>query len=205
MTTEDPAAAPAVDVAFIRRALQDADLNALRMAVFQATGDPELLRLELGTVPMYGGALTQYVVAEPDRELVRRKALEFLLAKPADFRQVVPSDPELRRMCEAFRNEELDERTWRYRRDLAAFDEHPRSARWTGERPARADGFEVAIVGAGFNGIAMGVQLKRLGIPFTIYERRGSLGGTWDINAYPDVRVDTTIFLYQFFFEKNYP
>ena len=205
MTTEDPAAAPAVDVAFIRRALQDADLNALRMAVYQATGDAELLRLELGTVPMYGGALTQYVVAESDRELVRRKALEFLLAKPAEFRQVVPSDPDLRRMCEAFRNEELDERTWRYRRDLAAFDEHPRSARWTGERPARADEFEVAIVGAGFNGIAMGVQLKRLGIPFTIYERRGSLGGTWDINAYPDVRVDTTIFLYQFFFEKNYP
>ncbi|GLY38940.1 monooxygenase [Amycolatopsis sp. NBRC 101858] len=204
MTTEDTAPG-APDAGFVRRALADADLNALRMALYQATGDEELLTLELATVPMYGGALTQYVVAETDRELVTRKALDFLLAKPADFETTAPTDAELRRMYEAFRAEQLDERTWRYRRDLAAFDEHPRLARWTDGKPEIPAGFEVAIVGAGFNGIAMGVQLKKLGIPFTIYERRESLGGTWDINAYPDVRVDTSIFLYQFFFEKNYP
>lgn len=203
MTTED-AAAP-VDDEFLQSALADADLNALRMALYQATGEPALLGLELGTMSMYGGALTQYVVAEKDRELVIRKAAEFLRTMPADFATTPPADADLRRMCEAFRNEQLDERTWRYRRGLAAFDEFPRLARWTNGRPELPEGFRVAIVGAGFNGIAMGVQLAQLGIPFTIYERRDALGGTWDRNAYPDVRVDTMIFLYQFFFEKNYP
>ena len=199
------AGGPEVDEAFIRRALDDADLNALRMAVHQATGDTSLLNLELDSIPMYGGALKQVIVAERDVEFVKQKALEFLLAKPADFAEAQPADPDLRRMYDAFRAETMDERTWRYRRDLAAFDEHPRLARWTAEKPDIPAGFEVAVVGAGFNGIAVGVQLKQLGIPFTIYERRSSMGGVWDINAYPDVRVDTTIFLYQFFFEKNYP
>lgn len=204
MTTQDAAAA-GVDEEFLQRALDDADLNALRMALYQATGDDELLALELGTVPMYGGALTQYVVTAKDAELVKRRAAEFLRGNAADVTPTPPGDDELRRMCNAFRNEVLDERTWRYRRGLAAFDEFPRLATWTNGRPEIPEGFHVAIVGAGFNGIAMGVQLTQLGIPYTIYERRDSLGGTWDRNAYPDVRVDTMIFLYQFFFEKNYP
>ncbi|MBB3665571.1 4-hydroxyacetophenone monooxygenase [Prauserella sediminis] len=203
MTTHDQAAG--VDEEFLQRALDDADLNALRMAVYQVTGDSELLGLELDTVPMYGGALTQYVVAEQDHELVKRKASEFLRSLPSEFEASPPDDAQLRRMCEAFRNEKLDERTWRYRRGLAAFDEFPRQAQWTDGRPEIPEDFHVAIVGAGFNGIAMGVQLTQLGIPYTIYERRDSLGGTWDRNAYPDVRVDTSVFLYQFFFEKNYP
>lgn len=208
MTTEDTVApSPRVNADFIRRALDDADLNALRMALYQATGDRDLLSMQLDSVPMYGGALKQTVVADRDVETIKQKALEFLLGyDPAGFTEVKPTDTELRQMYEAFREETLDERTWRYRRDLAAFDDHPRLARWTGgEKPEIPEGFEVAIVGAGFNGIAMGVQLEQLGIPYTIYERRSQLGGVWNINTYPDVRVDTTIFLYQFFFEKNYP
>jgi 4-hydroxyacetophenone monooxygenase len=61
------------------------------------------------------------------------------------------------------------------------------------------------VIGTGISGIAAGVQLQRLGIPYTIYERRSEVGGTWSINTYPDARVDTTNFMYQFGFEKNYP
>lgn len=66
-------------------------------------------------------------------------------------------------------------------------------------------GYHVAIVGAGFAGIAMGVQLANLGVPFTIYERRAEVGGVWSINTYPDVRVDTVSFTYEYAFEKKYP
>lgn len=194
-----------VDEAFIRRALDDADLNALRLSLYQATGDESLLQVGLDQVSMYGGALSQTVLAGASAETVQAKALEFLLHKPADFPVTKPGDADLRRMYEAFRNEPLTDKDWSYRRDLAAFDDHPRLARWPGAKPSIPDGFEVAVIGSGFGGIAMGVQLEHLGIPFTIYERRAELGGTWSINAYPDVRVDTTNFLYQFFFEKNYP
>jgi 4-hydroxyacetophenone monooxygenase len=194
-----------VDEAFIRRALDDADLNALRLALYQATGDETLLDIKLTQTPAYGGTAYLTEVAKEEQAGLRDKAVAFLLAKQADFQQVKPSDAELRRMFELFRNEELTDKDWRYRRDLAAFDDHPRLARWSGGKPQLPDGYRVAIIGAGFGGIAMGVQLEKLGIPYTIYERRAELGGTWSRNAYPDVRVDTTNFLYQFFFEKNYP
>lgn len=194
-----------VDAAFVDRALDDADLNALRIALYQVTKDESLLELPLKTTPMYGGALNQTVLAEEAVPALRAKAKAFLLDDPAGVTAVPPSDAELRRLYEVFRDETLDDRDWAYRRDLAAFDEHPRLARWTGEKPALPEGFHVAVVGAGFGGIAIAVQLESLGIPYTVYERRAELGGTWSINAYPDVRVDTTNFLYQFFFEKNYP
>ncbi len=196
---------PPVDEDFVRRALDDADLNALRMALYQATGDEELRDIELKVVPVYGGATRLTEVADGDKEMIREKARQFLLSKPAGFTEVVPDDAQLRRMYEVFRQETLSEKDWAYRRDLAAFDEHPRLARWTAGKPELPEGYRVAIIGSGFCGIAMGVQLGKVGIPYTIYERRGDLGGTWNINAYPDVRVDTTNFLYQYFFEKNYP
>src|SRR5882757_7071217 len=87
-----------MDKAFIDRALDDADLNALRLALYQATGDESLLELPLKTVPMYGGALMQTVVAEEAVATLRARATEFLTAKPADFTEVKPTDPELRRM-----------------------------------------------------------------------------------------------------------
>ena len=194
-----------VDEAFIRRALDEADLNALRMALYQATADESLLALKLQQTPAFGGSSTLTTVAAEGQDELKAKAVAFLLANPDGVGAGKPSDDELRRLFEAFRNEALTDKDWRYRRDLAAFDEHPRLASWTDGKPRVPDGYQVAIIGAGFGGIAMGVQLEKLGIPYTIFERRAELGGTWSRNIYPDARVDTTNFMYQFFFEKNYP
>lgn len=40
---------------------------------------------------------------------------------------------------------------------------------------------QVAIIGAGPAGLAAGAALKRVGVPFTIYERHADVGGLWDI------------------------
>ena len=64
------------------------------------------------------------------------------------------------------------------------------------------EGFEVAIIGAGFSGIAMAIQLDQLGIPYTIFERRDEIGGTWSFNQYPDIRVDTMTLTYELCLEK---
>lgn len=59
MTTDealDERGSAAVDEEFIRRALADADINALRLALYQATGDESLLAVRLKVTPVYGGA-----------------------------------------------------------------------------------------------------------------------------------------------------
>ncbi|MDR3100178.1 MAG: NAD(P)/FAD-dependent oxidoreductase, partial [Paraburkholderia sp.] len=62
----------------------------------------------------------------------------------------------------------------------------------------------IAIVGSGFAGIGMAIQLRRMGVEtFTIYEAAGSLGGTWRDNAYPGAACDIPSHLYSFSFEPN--
>jgi cation diffusion facilitator CzcD-associated flavoprotein CzcO len=76
-------------------------------------------------------------------------------------------------------------------------------------RPTRKELFgpagtpRVAIVGAGFGGIAAGVYLRRAGIEtFTIYESSTGIGGTWWDNTYPGAEVDVGSHLYCFSFKS---
>lgn len=50
-----------------------------------------------------------------------------------------------------------------------------------------------------------GIKLKQAGIPFTIFEKNPSLGGTWYENDYPDCGVDVQSQLYSFSFEPAPP
>ncbi|AQZ60178.1 Cyclohexanone monooxygenase [[Actinomadura] parvosata subsp. kistnae] len=61
----------------------------------------------------------------------------------------------------------------------------------------------VAIVGAGFGGMCMAIQLERAGIrSYTVYEKAGDLGGTWRDNSYPGAGCDIPSHLYSYSFEK---
>jgi cation diffusion facilitator CzcD-associated flavoprotein CzcO len=63
----------------------------------------------------------------------------------------------------------------------------------------------VAIVGAGFGGIGLGIQLKQAGIHgFTIFEKGAGVGGVWRDNSYPGLTVDVPSHLYQYSFEPNH-
>src|SRR5947209_9134362 len=63
----------------------------------------------------------------------------------------------------------------------------------------------VVVVGAGFGGIATGVNLKRAGIDtFTIYESSLGIGGTWWDNTYPGAEVDVGSHLYCFSFKPHH-
>ncbi|AKF04090.1 flavin-containing monooxygenase [Sandaracinus amylolyticus] len=68
----------------------------------------------------------------------------------------------------------------------------------------RHEELEVAIVGSGFSGIAMGVQLQRAGIErFRIFEKAHDVGGTWRENTYPGAACDIPSHLYSFSFAPN--
>lgn len=62
----------------------------------------------------------------------------------------------------------------------------------------------ITILGAGFSGICMGIQLKRAGIhDFTIVEQSSGVGGTWRDNTYPGAACDVPSYLYSFSFETK--
>jgi cyclohexanone monooxygenase len=62
----------------------------------------------------------------------------------------------------------------------------------------------VAIIGAGFSGIAAAVALRRKGIEdFVIFEQAPALGGTWWHNRYPGAEVDLESHIYSFSFERH--
>ncbi|MCL2585464.1 MAG: NAD(P)/FAD-dependent oxidoreductase [Streptosporangiales bacterium] len=63
---------------------------------------------------------------------------------------------------------------------------------------------DVLIVGAGFAGIGMGIQLARRGRnSFVIIEQADDVGGTWRDNRYPGVSCDVPSHLYSFSFRPN--
>jgi cation diffusion facilitator CzcD-associated flavoprotein CzcO len=63
---------------------------------------------------------------------------------------------------------------------------------------------DVLIVGAGFAGIGMGIQLaRRARESFVIIEQADDVGGTWRDNRYPGVSCDIPSHLYSFSFRPN--
>ncbi|QXQ10057.1 NAD(P)/FAD-dependent oxidoreductase [Paeniglutamicibacter sp. Y32M11] len=63
--------------------------------------------------------------------------------------------------------------------------------------------FSVLIVGSGVAGIAAAHRFSQAGVPFTIIEASECLGGTWQKNRYPGVRLDTPTFGYSYSFAQR--
>ena len=62
----------------------------------------------------------------------------------------------------------------------------------------------VAIVGAGFSGLAAAIRLKRDGIDdLVVLERAADVGGVWRDNTYPGCACDVQSHLYSFSFAPN--
>ncbi|OXA47564.1 baeyer-Villiger monooxygenase [Folsomia candida] len=64
---------------------------------------------------------------------------------------------------------------------------------------------KICIIGAGFSGIAAGVQLKKqLNIDdYVIFDENEDVGGTWLVNKYPGCACDVASHLYSYSFEPN--
>jgi cation diffusion facilitator CzcD-associated flavoprotein CzcO len=62
----------------------------------------------------------------------------------------------------------------------------------------------IIIIGAGFSGIGLAIQLRKRGIDdFVILERAAAAGGTWRDNSYPGCACDVQSSLYSFSFAPN--
>src|SRR3954470_3439176 len=62
----------------------------------------------------------------------------------------------------------------------------------------------VVIIGTGFSGLGMAIQLKQAGRhDFVILEKAQDVGGTWRDNTYPGCACDIPSHLYSFSYEQN--
>lgn len=197
-----PTALPDDD--FLDKALAQANMNVLRLAILQLTGDPELAAIPVVESGIRGGALIAYTIPPEYHQTVRDKARAWLKSGAAV--PPPPSRAQADALMARFAGGPLDANEAAFGYEELAFEDFPRDVQWsTPDRPAAASDYKVVIIGAGISGIAASLQLKRLGIPYEVYDRNADIGGTWQTNNYPDARVDTSSYLYQFKFEKNYP
>src|SRR4051794_34643612 len=92
-----------VDMEFIRRAVDAAEPNALRTALYQATGDKELLELEQAIELMEKGHISRHsklTIAEKDLPVLKEKAARYLFEHQRDFEERTPSDDEVKALIE---------------------------------------------------------------------------------------------------------
>lgn len=68
----------------------------------------------------------------------------------------------------------------------------------TQNNPTSPENIDVVIVGAGFGGLYMLHNLRKLGYNAVVVESGSEIGGVWFWNAYPGARVDTNIPFYEF-------
>ena len=59
------------------------------------------------------------------------------------------------------------------------------------------------IIGTGFSGLGMAIELQRRGVEYLILEKADEIGGTWRDNTYPGCACDIPSHLYSFSFEPK--
>ncbi|MBJ8344448.1 NAD(P)/FAD-dependent oxidoreductase [Antrihabitans sp. YC2-6] len=63
---------------------------------------------------------------------------------------------------------------------------------------------DVLIVGSGFSGLGMAMQLRKAGLDdFLIIEKASDIGGTWRDNVYPGCACDVPSYMYSYSFEPR--
>jgi 4-hydroxyacetophenone monooxygenase len=191
--------------AFIRDAVEKAAVNPLRLALYQITADPELATMKITKEKIRGGVLFDYVLSPEDERIVREKAVALLKKGPIE-EPPAPSVAEAQKLMNLFGGRMIEKNDVLPGYEELSFDKYPRGVKWAKAAPPaeKLANYKVLIVGAGLSGIAAAIQLKELGIPYTVIDRQDRLGGTWLWNSYPECRVDTLSYLFQYKFEKNY-
>lgn len=192
-----------VTPAELRNALEKADLRVLLMVLVHMTGDTRWLeppyqpKRDIRLIPDPGAGLAEEVQRE-----IRDAAAQVLSERTAPAIHD-PGDDLMHRMMSVSLGEKVSPEYAPMNREEMALTS--RQARWT-RQPDQDDlaARHVLIVGAGVSGIALGVRLGQLGIPYTIVEKDDGVGGTWYRNRYPGCGVDTPNHSYSYSFGPRY-
>jgi cation diffusion facilitator CzcD-associated flavoprotein CzcO len=73
----------------------------------------------------------------------------------------------------------------------------------TGTHDQPATRYDAIVVGAGFSGLRVLHEIRRLGLSVRVLEAASDVGGTWHWNRYPGARTDSESWVYCFSFDKD--
>jgi 4-hydroxyacetophenone monooxygenase len=183
-------------------ALVTTHLPTLAICVAQASGDDGLLE---GAVPdftdFFGDGMGDFPEAYQAR--IRAEADRVLWpiingeAQPAS----VPSGDRIRRMINWIAGGEVPGNYLPFLQEELMLDGVDRRQPAPITAPAKPNAI---VIGAGMSGLLAALRLLQAGVDVTILEANADVGGTWLLNRYPGVRVDTPNHLYSYSFEPNH-
>jgi len=196
----------AADPELLQQALDGGDTAPLLMVLAHLSGEEAWLD-ELA--PFITGPWNFHDTTPPD---VRRRLQDRLRAVLLDYaasnRPLPPQPPAglLRRMLSVGVGQTVPEEYIPMILEETMLDQRdPKTVPWrTQPDPAVLSGFRAVIIGAGVSGLCMAIKMREAGIPFVIYERNPTVGGTWYENGYPGCGVDTPNHFYSLSFEPNH-
>ncbi|MFV0309908.1 MAG: flavin-containing monooxygenase [Desertimonas sp.] len=207
MQPGDGSTPKAPDATCLHEAIAIANIPSLIPVLVQLTGDDRWLdepyrpRRGVGTDDNDDAGLPVAVQHE-----IRKSAIAaigaWLDGQPAAIPE--PSEALLLRMLSVSMAERIPDEYGPMLRQVCGLVPEDDNGRPQEEPAPPPDGFRALVVGAGAAGIAMGVELARLGVEYTIIEKAESVGGTWWYNRYPGCGVDTPSHLYCFSFYDDY-
>jgi 4-hydroxyacetophenone monooxygenase len=187
-------------------ALEGADIAPLLMVLVHLSGEEHWLD---EVAPYINGPWNfQESVPEPLKLRLRARMKEVLLDFAAHGTPL-PSQPPaalLRKMLSSGVGGPVpEEYIPMILEEMMLDDTDPKTVLWR-TRPAEETlaSFRVVIIGAGVSGLGMAIKLREAGIPFVIYEKNKTVGGTWLDNSYPGCGVDTPNHFYSLSFEPNH-
>ena len=196
------------DEAALARALEEADIVPQLLLQAHLSGDTDLLSEAAGYIS--GGWSFMEALPAALRAKIQARLTETLKACAAgriSSSSLIPTRTELGRIASVGIGEMLAD-------DYAAMflEEMPsdssstdqRNVTWRLPSTPSLENFHVVIIGAGLSGLCMGIKLREMGIPFTIYEKNETVGGTWYENSYPGSGVDIPNHFYSFSFEPKH-
>lgn len=192
----------------LRDAVALANIPTLLPLLVQLTGDfrwlddPYRLRLSFGMSDNDDGGLAPAIQDE-----IRDAAVVAIAALLDGQAPAIPepSEAQLLAMLAASMGERIpDEYGPMLRHVLGLLPEAEAARPSTVVSPP--DGFRALVIGAGAAGIAMGVELAKAGVDYTILEKAEAVGGTWWYNRYPGCGVDAPSHLYSYsYYDYDWP
>ena len=195
-----PMPAAEVNRTLLKDGIANANIPALLMVLYQMTGEATWLQEPFapGRSPGLDDNDSGQLPDEVQTQIrtAAEEAIEAWLAgKPLAIER--PSNLRLAEMLSVAMTEHVPEE---YGDIVAAgmgYDLEP-----TADAAITADKTAI-VIGGGVSGICAGIELGKLGIDYTLFEKNEDFGGTWFENRYPGCGVDTPSLTYTFSCRPN--
>ncbi|WP_199556381.1 flavin-containing monooxygenase [Sandaracinobacteroides hominis] len=180
-------------------ALVTTHLPTLAVCVAQASGDDSLLQGPIPVYDFFGDGMGDF--PEDWQAKIRAEADRVLWPILTGERQpaTIPSPERIHRMISWIAGGDVPADYLPFLMEELMLDGVDR--RVPSPVPAQ---LSAIVIGAGMSGLLAALRLRQAGVAVTILEANEDVGGTWLLNRYPGVRVDTPNHLYSYSFEPNH-